>query len=180
MSVLHIDNTYNKLVISDGPVLSIPAQKVRILSVGTQGTPGVNADLQLEVPVIDGESSGFSTSEFEANYTTSIGDLVYLKDTTTWDKCDANDVTTCNGLLGIAMEVKNQGDKVLVALPGSFISSSAFPSLIIGSPVYIGENVAEITTVIPSTSGVVIRVIGWGVAADKLYFYPSPDYITRI
>jgi hypothetical protein len=180
-TVLNIESGNQRLIVEeDNTRLVIPNDSVKFIIVATQGPAGVSPDLELDVPLIDGEISGFSTVEFLAGYTTAVGELVYLDSSTTWSKSDANDESKCKGLLGIVMEVKNTGEPVLVALPGSFIYSSLFPSLTTGGPIYIGENEGEITVTQPTTSNAVVRVIGWGISNNKMYFYPSPDYITLV
>lgn len=138
------------------------------------------ATISIIVPTVDGTATGIVTSAFNSGYSsTAIGDLMYLDSSATWQKTDANTAALYNGLLGIALTVAASGAAVKVALPGSIVYATAFPTFTIGAPVYMSETAGAVTDTQPTTTDAAIRVIGWGVHADKLYFYPSPDYITH-
>jgi hypothetical protein len=137
-----------------------------------------NGAIKYAVPTTDGHCTGNKTSDFNCGYTSSaVGDLVYLDSSSTWQKAHkGTSVATYGGFLGIALEVKSSGQTMLVALPNSFIYATAFPTLTIGSPVYMGDTGAVVVAQ-PTTTDHAVRVIGYGVHADKLYFNPSSDYI---
>jgi hypothetical protein len=136
----------------------------------------------LSAPTTDGSAVGPSTSAFNSGYSsTAVGDLVYLDSSATWQKADnTTSVTTYGGVLGIALAVVASGNPVRVALPGSFVYASAiFPTFTIGAPVYMSTTAAVIVAQ-PSASGAAIRVVGWGIHADKMYFNPSADYVIHV
>lgn len=137
--------------------------------------------IKLTVPTTDLKATGFTCGDFNCGYSSSaIGDLVYLDSSSTWQKADANTLALYNGILAIALEVKASGAALLVALPGSFIySTTGFPTWTVGSPIYMSETAGAMTQTQPTTTDAAIRVIGWGVHADKMYFYPSANYITH-
>lgn len=132
------------------------------------------------IPSTDGTATGPWTNAFNSGYSSSaIGDLVYLDSSSTWQKCDMDTSSaTYSGLVGIALEVKASGNALKVALPGSFVYCTAFPALTIGSPVYMSDAGAIIVAQ-PSGADDAIRMIGWAVHADKIFFYPSQDYIVH-
>lgn len=137
--------------------------------------------LKLTTPTTDLKATGFTCGDYNSGYSSSaIGDLVYLDSSSTWQKCDANTLALYNGLLAIALEVKASGNALLVALPGSFVySTTGFPTWTIGSPIYMSETAGAMTQTAPTTTDAATRVVGWGIHADKMYFFPSPDYITH-
>ena len=47
----------------------------------------------------------------------------------------------------------------------------------VGDPVYLSETTGLVTTTAPTTSGAVVRVVGYKVAANIIYFNPSQDWI---
>lgn len=136
------------------------------------------ATLKLTVPTVDLTATGPTNGDFNSGYSSSaIGDLVYLDSSSTWQKCDANTLLLYNGFLAIALEVKASGNALLVALPGSFIySTTGFPTWTIGGPIYMSETAGAMTQTAPTTTDSATRVVGWGIHADKMYFYPSPNY----
>jgi hypothetical protein len=152
---------------------------------GTATIPAVtlptNGQVKLTLPTTDGHATGNVTNEFNSGYTSSaVGDLVYLDSSSTWQKCDkGTSAATYSGLLGIALEVIASGNPLKVALPGSFVYATGFPALTVGSPVYM-DDVGAIIVAQPTEASHTIRIIGWAIHADKIYFFPSPDYIIHI
>lgn len=138
--------------------------------------------IRLTTPTTDLKATGFTTSDYVSGYSsTAIGDLVYLDSSGKWQKTDANTLLLYNGLLGIALTVSAADAACTVALPGSFIySTTGFPTWTIGLPIYMSETAGAMTHTAPTTTDSATRVVGWGVHADKMYFYPSQDYITHI
>jgi hypothetical protein len=137
--------------------------------------------LNITVPTSDGTATGNVTKSFNCGYTSStVGDLVYLDSSATWQKADdTTSAATKSGLLGIALEVKSSGNQMRVALPGSFVYAIAgFPTFTIGGTIYM-STAGAVTQTQPVGTDNAIRVIGWAVAANKMYFNPSGDYITH-
>lgn len=154
------------------------------LSLAPKGTGALNFSLypqKIAVPTTDGTASGPTTISFNAGYTTGLGDLVYLDSSATWQKTDANSSTTYSGILAIVLQASiTSGNPVWVALAGSFVyMSAAFPTFTIGGTVYMSETAGAVTQTAPTTTDAAIRVVGFAVHADKMYFCPSPDYITH-
>lgn len=147
----------------------------------TNITLPTNGQILHTVPTTDGHATGPTTISFNSGYSSSaVGDLVYLDSSATWQKCDANTLLLYNGMLGIALAVAASGAPLLVALPGSIVYATAFPTFTIGGPIYMSETAGAVTQTQPTTTDAAIRMIGWGVHADKMYFFPSPDYVTHI
>ena len=147
----------------------------------TNITLPTNGQILLTIPTSNGNATGNTTNGFNCGYTSSaIGDLVYLDSSATWQKCDANTLLLYNGLLGIALEVKASGNALLVALSGSFVYATGFPTMTIGLVLYMSETAGVITHTAPTTTDAAVRVIGWAVHANKIFFNPSADYITKV
>ena len=81
-------------------------------------------------------------------------------------------------MLGIALEVKDDGEAMNVALAGSFIQDASVYSFTPGVPLYIDTTAGAITATKPSGSGDIVRTVGYAVHADMIYFNPSSDYVT--
>jgi hypothetical protein len=138
------------------------------------------ATIKLIVPTVDGTATGPTTAAFVSGYTSSaIGDLVILDSSGKWQKTDANTASIYNGLLGIALAVAATDAALLVALPGSIVYATAFPTMTIGAAMYMSETVATITATAPTTTDAATRLIGYAVHADKIFFNPSNDWITH-
>lgn len=135
----------------------------------------------LTIPSSDGHATGNVTNAFNSGYSSSaVGDLVYLDSSSTWQKCDmGTSVDTYSGLLGIALEVKASGNALKVALSGSLVYATGFPALTVGAPVYMSDTGTIVVTQ-PITADHAIRIIGWAVHSDKIWFCPSADYIVHV
>jgi hypothetical protein len=77
-------------------------------------------------------------------------------------------------MLGIALEAKTDGQAMVVALPGSFVHIDAW-DLTAGNTYYAGETLGAIQNTIPTGADAIIRVVGFAVDSDTLYFLPSSD-----
>lgn len=115
-----------------------------------------------------------------------FGNLIYLDSTSSrWKLTDGNNIFNeegdSTGIVGICISNnKINGDAIVILLNGIIRADSIFPTLTINSPVYISETPGYITVTQPSTANVIIRVIGFGLSSNLLYFNPSNDYVTHI
>ena len=128
-------------------------------------------------PTPDHTINGPQTNDILAGYTTAIGDLVYLDPNGRWEEADADATSTSISLLGIAMEVKDDGEAVNVALSGSFIVDASW-SFGVGVPLYVSNTLGAITATKPTGSGDVVRTVGYALTATTIFFAPSSDYVT--
>ena len=142
------------------------------LAVGKDGAFSFDA-----TPNTDHTANGPQTSTMSAGYTTTIMDLVYLGSGNEWLEADADATGTSINLLGIALEVKNDGQPMNVALPGSFVRDDSW-NWTGGVPLYISNTPGAITATKPTGSGDVVRTVGYAVTGDVIFFNPSSDYVT--
>lgn len=167
------DGTYrvNTLSLSVGGTEIIDSSRNISLDAGKK--------ISMAVPTADGTATGPQTNAFVSGYTSSaVGDLVYLDSDGKWQLTDADAEATTTGLLGIALEVKAADAALLVALPGSMVYSTAFITFTVGAPIYVGETAGAMQLAIPTGTDGTVRVVGFGIHADKLYFMPSSDVAT--
>jgi hypothetical protein len=62
---------------------------------------------------------------------------------------------------------------------GMVRADTAFPTFTIGNPVYVSETAGDVTNTQPTTTDVVIRIVGVGWTADELFFNPDQSWITH-
>ena len=119
-----------------------------------------------------------------ADASVAIGNVVYLDNTGTWHQASA--AATGSGdsqLIGISLSTAPQTDGVLTRgiyqIATSLLSSSTGAgSLDKGSQVYISPSTAGgYTTVRPTSTGEIVRVVGHSVDTNKIFFNPSPDFV---
>jgi hypothetical protein len=143
------------------------------LSVGKGGA------LSLNGAPADHTANGPQTATFNAGYTTVQSDLVYLSSSATWLEADADATgVKSTSMLGIALEVKDNGEALNVALPGSFIQDASVYAFTPGVPLYMSATDGAITATKPTGSGDTVRTVGYAVHADMIFFNPSSDYVT--
>jgi len=145
---------------------------------------GALADTALQTavdgtPASDHTASGPQTNTFAAGASITVMDLVYLGAAGKWLATDASAAATGSGLLAISLETKADTEAMNVALPGTFVRDDTW-AWTVGAPLYMSETAAAITETQPTTTDAVIRVVGFAVTADVMYFNPSPDYITHV
>ena len=128
-------------------------------------------------PDTDHTAVGPQTNTFQAGYSSTIMDLVYMGSGGKWLEADADATGTSINMLAIALEAKTDTQAMNVALPGSFVRDDTW-NWTIGVPLYVSGTLGAITATAPSGSGDVVRPVGFAVTADVIYFNPSPDYST--
>jgi len=146
---------------------------------------GENAGLALDSALsADGKYSGIVIAG-TAGATLAFGDLIYLDPTDSrWELTDANAAAAADGdargNIGICvLAAASDGDATKVLLWGTVRADTAFPAMTVNNPQYVSETAGDITGTQPTTTDVVIRVVGFARTADELFFNPSGDYITH-
>jgi hypothetical protein len=125
----------------------------------------------------DGKYSGITITGV-GGATIAFGRLVYLKAADSrWWETDA-DATATGGAVMVGMTVTSTtaGAAVTILLMGQIRADASFPALTIGAPVYVGETAGDIQVAIPTGADNVIRVVGFALTADEIYFNPSSDH----
>jgi hypothetical protein len=130
--------------------------------------------IKLTLPTADAQCTGNYTDSFQSGYTAAAGDLVYYGSGGKWLEVDADAVATCKGLIGIAMEAKNDTQAMKVALPGSMVHFDAW-NWTAGDTLYAGETLGAIQNAIPTGADAIIRVVGFAIDTDTIAFFPSSD-----
>ena len=106
--------------------------------------------------------------------------MVYLQASDSrWELTDADAVATAGDIIvGICVLASTDGGAITVLLLGTIRADTAFPTMTIGDPVYIGITPGAVQVAAPSGTDDVIRVAGFALTADEMYFNPSQDHIT--
>lgn len=138
-----------------------------------------NCRIDLTLPTADGYATGPTTDSFNSGYSSAVGDLVYYGTGGKWLEADADAIATCGSLLGIALEAKTDGQAMKVALPGSMVRIDAW-NWNVGKALYAGETLGALSESIPTGADGVVRVVGFSLNADSIYFNPSSDHSTTV
>lgn len=130
----------------------------------------------------DGTWSGVTITG-TAGATLAFGDLIYLAVADSrWELTDADAVATAgNIMIGICvLAAAADGDPTTILLQGNIRADTAFPALTVGAAVYVGETAGDVQVAIPTGADNVIRVVGFALTADSMYFNPSQDHQTTV
>ena len=145
---------------------------------GIPGADGNDGRIYVIEPTTDQSADGPNTASKNAGEVVTVMDCVYMAGTGVWMLTDADSEATSKGLLGIALESKTSGEPMKVALPGCIVRNDAWTWATVGAPLYLSTTMGGITDTAPSGTDDVVRVIGWVLTDNCIYFNPSPDYIT--
>jgi len=171
LSVDHIgEHTGSHTIVADNTITAATGASIILPAGGA---------IKLTLPTTDAQCTGHYTDSFQSGYTAAAGDLVYYGTGGKWLEVDADAVATCKGLLGIAMEAKNDTEAMKVALPGSMVHFDAW-TWTTGDTLYAGETLGAIQNAIPTGADAVIKVVGVAIDADTIYFMGSPDQQTTV
>lgn len=123
----------------------------------------------------NGEIVSFGTF-YTTNGTIAAGDVIVYTQAginTGWFKASAT-TTYGKGMFGIAMGT-TAADGILVK---GFASNAAYTPSTSGVPVYISTTAGTITSTAPSTTGDVVRLVGYmlDAANDEIYFSPDESW----
>lgn len=101
------------------------------------------------------------------------GSIYYLDSSQNWQLADASAASTAQGMLGIATST---GIELLVK---GIARHGGWAGLGHGSVIYLSETAGELTITKPTTSGAIVRVIGYctNTTTREIYFNPSTDWI---
>ena len=170
-----------------GPSTTTPVTAFdTITDLGTTASDGTACDM-----ISDGQMGGQMIRVGDCDSSVNVvGELVSLY-RGTWYAVDANDALgakMADRMLAIAMAVDGDADEGLVLLRGiARIPSTLFTGTTpvnnyAGDPLYASETEGEITLDIPTTSGAIVRVIGYLLDAPSsdglIYFNPDNTWVT--
>ena len=131
-------------------------------------------------PDTDQTANGPQTNLFAAGASITLMDLVFLSSDARWYQTDADAAATAGGnLLGVSLETKTAGQAMNVAMNNSPIRNSSW-SFTPGATLYVSTSPGVITNTAPSGSDDVIRVVGFAISSDAVYFDASPDYLVHV
>lgn len=130
-------------------------------------------------PAVDKTVSGPSTDTFQAGESITEFQLCYYKSDGKWWKADADSEAIASLMLGVSLETKTAGNAMSTALAGCFIRNDAW-NWTVGAKLYMSTTDGAITETMPTGTVDVVRIIGYAVSADVIYFNPSGSYVTHI
>lgn len=147
-------------------------------------TLGENTSLDLDpAGSADGKYSGIAVTG-TAGEALAFGDVIVLDVTAgKWFKGSVSAAAAADGdlrgMVGMCvLAAAGDASATKILLQGLCRADANFPALTIGAAVY-ATTTGDITLTQPTTTDPIIRVLGFAMTADEVYFNPSPNYITH-
>jgi len=174
---------------SDGTAL-FTVSNDGVTTFGSSGSTGTitlyeNSSIALDpAGSADGKYSG-TTVTGSAGSVLAFGDLIALDFTDSqWRLADANVASGADGdsrgMVGICvLAAASQGSATTILLNDIVRADAVFPALTIAAPVYVGEVSGDIVVTQPTTTDVVIKILGSAMTADEIYFDPDKTWTTH-
>ncbi len=131
----------------------------------------------------DGTYTGLTITG-TSGYTQAFGDLVYLDPTDSrWEAVDANAASGADGdgrgVLGMVVVTGTDGNACTILLQGVIRADANFPTFTVNNPIYASETAGDVTQTQPTTTDVVIRIVGAALTTDSMYFNPEYSWTTH-
>ena len=121
---------------------------------------------------IDLGSKGFIKT-FTAGENLVAGDLCYFNTTGKMNKADANGEGSTAPLVAVCTQTIDANAEGAFFISG-FYAASGFTT---GQILYLSETSGAITETRPNSSGVYVRVMGYAISNDEIYFNPDVTWI---
>lgn len=128
-------------------------------------------------PATDDTFEGEMTNDILSGDTIAQWDLVYLDSTSgRWEFADADAEATSGGvLLALAAEAKTDGQAMNVILRG-IVRNDGWTWSGVDKPIYASTTLGGLTETPPSGTDDVIRIVGYTLSDDAIYFNPSNEW----
>lgn len=179
------DNTPAAITVAEQTVVGrITSGAIKALSVAELQTLILSAALPENVSITldaalsaDGKYCGV-TETGTAGTALSFGHVVYFSSTDNkWEKAKGDAETTVKGKVGICVKAAAENASTIILLWGKVRADAIFPTLTVGSPVFISWDTAGLLTQGTPTTGKIMRCIGHPNSGDELYFCPDNVYV---
>lgn len=130
-------------------------------------------------PGTDDTYTGEDLTGFNATATIAQWEAVYLS-TTGWALTDADAASTAGGVcVGLASTSGTNGNPLTVVTRG-VIRNDGWTWTTVGAPLYLSTTAGALTETAPSGTDDVVRIVGYVMSDDCIFFAPSNDWITRV
>jgi len=111
---------------------------------------------------------------YQGASTPTAGNVYYLDSSGNWANTDASAASTAKGMLSVSAGTDSDVDGMVIK---GFVYVGTDPGGSVGDVVYLSETANQLTTTAPTTALAVVRVCGYKVGTNIVYFDPSKDWI---
>ena len=140
-------------------------------------------DIKLDAVLSGDEKWSGITVAGTAGSAIAVGDICYLASSGKWLLVDGILDGTDTGFskqLGMCVLAAGADTNPTEMLVYGKIRSATLPALTVGSAVYLSDTAGDLVVAQPTTTNFAIRVVGYAITAEDLFFNPSNDYVVHI
>ncbi len=140
-------------------------------------------DIKLDALLSGDETWSGITTTGTAGSALVVGDVCYLANTGKWLIVDGILDGTDTGFskqLGICVLAAGADTNPTEMLLYGKVRSAAFPVFTVGSAVYLSDTAGDLIVAQPSSVNFCIRIVGYALTAEDLFWNPSNDWIIHI
>ena len=126
-----------------------------------QGVTSVNNYSEMTTNWASSQYNGLVLTRVTAAVNVAVGQLLALRNNSTWDLADA-DSSNSNKLLGICLDAAAEEGETSVLLNGIYTTTyhDQLTPITPGYPLYVSPTTGNVTETAPSSSGQIVRCIG--------------------
>ena len=168
------------------PALGTPASGVLTNTTGYPGdanlvTTGIVAsgtwasNRKFAVSAADVATTGGADIVYFGNEAATIPGGVYYFNGTQWAPIDASALATSSGLTAVALTETNLGGMLIRGM----VTLASTPGGVDGNVIYLSETSLRLVTTPPTTSGAIVRVMGYALdtSAKTIWFNPDNTWV---
>ena len=131
-----------------------------------------DANIRLDASIAANQSSGIILPLGSTSVT--VNKVYYWKASSVWELTDADTEAKTNGLLAYANSSGTASTNRMVLKGIVFDSSHGFT---IGAPLYIHTTAGDLSNTAPSGTADCVRVVGYAITSDEIYFCPDNTWV---
>jgi hypothetical protein len=140
------------------------------------GLTAVIKKFALNTSIADHDYSG-ETLAAVAYQAIAITDVCRMNSAGQWAIADASTESTAAGLPGMATAAASSGATLICLTDGLMRDDDGFGgAMTIGATYFLSETAGDVTATRPSTTGAIVRAMGYAEAARVFCFKPSPYF----
>ena len=179
---IYSPNTSTKFRVG-GETSSLYLEMNAIGSIATFNDMNLKVDKEVESknqkttqPTADNEFNG-EIVYFGTSGTFAAGDVVTLNTSGQWVKADASAEATAYGLMGVALGTSASSNGILI---NGYARISAFSGFTTGVPLFLSETAGDVTSTAPTATNTIVRVLGYKVDTNTVFFKPDNSWIKNL
>ena len=157
--------------VEDGAVI-IQNNSTLQLNSGSDIALNGDSNIRLDASIAANQSSGIVLPLGSTSVT--VNKVYYWKASSTWEETDADTEAKTNGLLAYANSSGTASTNRMVLQGIVFESGHGYT---IGAPLYVSTTAGDLSNTAPSGTGDCVRVVGYAITSDEIYFCPDNTWV---